>query len=255
MKLRLLLAICICLQSIASAQATEWAKTYGGSYRDWANSIQQTSDGGYVVAGVTYSFGAGGADFWVLKLDSKGDIEWQKTYGGSDGDWAWSIQQTSDGGYVVAGAGWADFWVLKLDSKGDIEWQKTYGGSDWDEAWSIQQTSDGGYVVAGSTCSFGAGEEDFWVLKLDSEGNITNCPHIQDSNAQVSDTSASVSDTDAQAKITSVQEQDTAVTPQESDAEVSQICYYSPPAPIPEFGLTGFAIAAGIAVLLILRKI
>ena len=80
-----------------------WQKTYGGSQSDYAYSIQQTSDGGYIVAGGTVSFGAGGSDFWILKLDSDGSVAWQKTYGGLNDDYAQSIQQTSDGGYIVAG--------------------------------------------------------------------------------------------------------------------------------------------------------
>jgi hypothetical protein len=105
---------------------TAWAKTYGGSASDSAYSIQQTSDGGYIVAGQTSSFGAGG-DFWVLKLDGAGDVVWQKTYGGSATDLAYSIQQTSDGGYIVAGqtssfgAGGYDPWVLKLRPGGSID--------------------------------------------------------------------------------------------------------------------------------------
>jgi uncharacterized delta-60 repeat protein len=155
-----------------------WQKTYGGEDDDEAYSIQQTSDGGYIVAGYTQAFGAGLDDFWVLKLDSSGHIQWQKTYGGEDDDEAYSIQQTSDGGYIVAGrtksfgAGGMDFWVLKLDASGDVVWQKTYGGKEWDEASSIQQTSDGGYIVAGRTRSFGAGLDDFWVLKLNASGDV-----------------------------------------------------------------------------------
>jgi uncharacterized delta-60 repeat protein len=155
-----------------------WAKTYGGPNWDEAYSIQQTTDGGYIVAGRTHSFGAGYADIWVLKLDPNGDVQWQKTYGGPDWDTAYSIQQTSDGGYIVAGmtesfgAGYADIWVLKLDSNGDVQWQKTYGGPGNDGAYSIRQTADGGYIVAGETTSFGAGNFDMWVLKLDQNGNI-----------------------------------------------------------------------------------
>ena len=99
-----------------------WQKTYGGSGEDYANSIQQTSDGGYIVAGQTYSFRASGFDAWVLKLDSSGNITWQKTSGGSSWDTANSVKQTSDGGYIVAGftdsfgSVWYDIWVLKLDS-------------------------------------------------------------------------------------------------------------------------------------------
>ena len=103
-----------------------WAKTFGDLYNDMAHSVQQTSDGGYIVAGETYSYGAGNADAWILKLDASGIIVWQKTLGGTNYDIANSIQQTSDGGYIVAGetsssgAGSADFWVLKLDSSGNI---------------------------------------------------------------------------------------------------------------------------------------
>jgi uncharacterized delta-60 repeat protein len=156
----------------------EWQKTYGGLTTDGPGSIQQTCDGGYVVAGNTDSFGAGGLDLWVLKLDATGTPEWQKTYGGTDVDSAQSIQQTSDGGYIVAGnsvsfgAGGGDVSVLKLDANGTVEWQRTYGGPDDDSAQSIQQTSDGGYIVAGSTNSFGAGGYDFWVLKLNADGTV-----------------------------------------------------------------------------------
>jgi regulation of enolase protein 1 (concanavalin A-like superfamily) len=159
----------------------QWAKTYGGSDNENAWSIQQTSDGGYITAGYTESFGAGGRDIWVLKLDSNGTIEWQKTYGGIYNELANFIQQTSDGGYIVAGisfsfgAGYSDtsdIWILKLDSEGDMEWQRTYGGSNSDNGHFIQQTSDGGYIVSGCTYSFGNGSNDGWILKLTSTGDI-----------------------------------------------------------------------------------
>ena len=156
----------------------QWARTYGGLSFESAHSIQQAGDGGYIVAGFTLAYGAGGHDFWIVKLSSTGDIEWQKAYGGSSYDDAHSIQQTSDGGYIVAGetesfgAGQDDFWVLKLSSTGDIEWQKTYGGSSNDRAYSVRQTGDGGYIVAGETSSYGAGGYDFWVIKLSSNGEI-----------------------------------------------------------------------------------
>jgi predicted secreted protein len=155
-----------------------WDRTYGGSGYDQANSIIQTADGGYAVAGVTESKGAGGEDFWVIKLDKQGNIVWDRTYGGSEDDFLWSILQTNDGGYAVAGwtnskgAGGEDFWVIKLDKQGNIVWDRTYGGSEDDFLWSILQTNDGGYAVAGNTASKGAGGEDFWVIKLDKQGNI-----------------------------------------------------------------------------------
>jgi uncharacterized delta-60 repeat protein len=162
----------------ASAASLYWAKTYGGIGDDNASCIQQTSDGGYVVSGYTDSFGAGEGDFWVLKLDLNGAIEWQKTYGGTGNDQAWCIQQTNDGGYVVAGetdsfgAGLLDIWILKLTSTGSVTWQKTYGGANNDHLRSIQQTSDGGYIVGGDTYSFGAGDVDAWILKLASNGSV-----------------------------------------------------------------------------------
>ena len=119
------------LSSFSSLNA-QWARAYGGYDGDNANSIQQTSDGGYIVAGYSSSFGAGGYDVWVLKLSSTGAIDWQHTYGGSGNDYANSIQQTSDGGYIVAGysssfgAGDYDVWVLKLSPTGTIDWQRTY---------------------------------------------------------------------------------------------------------------------------------
>jgi len=155
-----------------------WEKCYGGKDDDYAYSIQQTKDGGYAIAGYTYSCGAGDRDFWFLKLDSNGILLNQKTYGGSKKDYAECIQQTNDGGYIIAGstnsfgAGDFDFWVLKIDYYGNIKWQKTYGGPKGDYAHSIQQTKDRGYIVAGSTRSFGKGKSDFWVIKLDANGNI-----------------------------------------------------------------------------------
>jgi hypothetical protein len=155
-----------------------WTKTIGGSSDDKAWSIIQSSDGGYVVAGYTRSFGAGLDDMYVVKLDSSGNVVWTKTIGGSSDDWAISITQSSDGGYVVAGrtesfgSGDEDIFVVKLDSSGNIVWTKTIGGSGTDRASSIIQSSDGGYVVAGETYSFGAGWADFYVVKLDSSGNV-----------------------------------------------------------------------------------
>jgi len=161
-----------------SAGGIQWQKTYGGSADDGGQCIQQTSDGGYVVAGHTYSYGTGGCDMWVLKLDSAGTISWQKTYGGSSTDYCTSIRQTTDGGYIAAGytasygSGMTDLWILKLGSLGNTMWQKAYGGNNLDIANNINQTTDGGYIVTGYTKSYGAGNDDFWVIKLDSVGTI-----------------------------------------------------------------------------------
>jgi hypothetical protein len=154
-----------------------WEKIYGGSSSDGAYSIQQTNDGGYIVAGYTYSFGAGGSDVYIIKLDADGNKVWEKIYGGSSEDRAYSIQQTTDGRYIVAGytnsfgAGGYDVYIIKLGENGNKVWEKIFGGSKWDEAYSIQQTNDGGYIVAGYTNSFGAGGSDVYVIKLDENGN------------------------------------------------------------------------------------
>jgi uncharacterized delta-60 repeat protein len=156
----------------------QWSRAIGGTNYDDARSIQQTSDGGYIVAGYTYSFGAGSADVLIIKLDSSGNIQWSRAIGGTYFDEARSIQQTSDGGYIVAGrttsfgAGYYDALIIKLDSSGNIRWSRAIGGTNEDGAYSIQQTSDGGYIVAGVTNSFGAGNFDSLIIKLNSSGNI-----------------------------------------------------------------------------------
>jgi uncharacterized delta-60 repeat protein len=155
----------------------QWSRAIGGTDDDAANSIQQTSDGGYIVAGYTYSFGAGSYDFLIIKLNSSGNIQWSRAIGGTNYDEALSIQQTSDGGYIVAGytnsfgAGRFDALIIKLNSSGNIQWSRAIGGTNGDDAVSIQQTSDGGYIVAGYTNSFGAGG-DVLIIKLNSSGNI-----------------------------------------------------------------------------------
>jgi len=215
----------ILVLKFASDGTIEWQKTYGGSESEIAHSIQQTGDGGYIVAGETSSFGAGSGDILVLKLASDGTIEWQKTYGGNESEIARSIQQTSDGGYIVAGSGFYDFLVLKLSSDGTIEWQKTYGRGYSDEAHSIQQTNDGGYIVAGVISSYGAGRRDFLILKLSSNGDIDPaCRFVKESNAEVSDADIIPADTDITPEDTDIAPQDTDIAPQESDAVVYSLC-------------------------------
>ena len=180
-----------------SAGALSWQKMYGGSFGDFAISIQQTSDGGYIVAGssnstdITGVTNNGDSDAYIVKLDSTGALSWQKMFGGSGSDSAISIQQTNDGGYIVAGSsnstdisgvtnnGFNDFYLVKLDSTGALSWQKMYGGSGNDVGFSIQQTSDGGYIVAGSSNSTDItgvtnnGDRDVYIVKLDSAGVLS----------------------------------------------------------------------------------
>ena len=156
----------------------EWGMTFGGEGSDWGNSVQQTDEGGYIIAGATQSFGAGLEDFYVIKVDPGGDVAWNRTFGGSSNDHGRSVQQTDDGGYIVTGytrsfgAGRADVYLVKIDAHGDLEWNRTYGGPENDDSYSVQQTSDGGYVVAGHTRSLGAGGEDVLLIKTDSEGHL-----------------------------------------------------------------------------------
>jgi len=160
-----------------SSGEKQWDKTFGGTGSDYAYSVQQTSDGGHILAGGTYSYGAGSGDFWLVKTDSSGEKQWDKTFGGTGSDYARSVQQTSDGGYILAGsttsygAGSGDFWLVKTDSSGEKQWDKTFGGTGSDRGYSVQQTSDGGYIIAGDTHSYGAGSGDFWLVKTDSEGD------------------------------------------------------------------------------------
>jgi len=155
----------------------EWSQTYGGPEEDWAFSAQQTSDGGYIIAGYTGSYGAGGVDFWLVKAAGNGTMEWRKTYGGVAHDTAYSVQQTSDGGYVIVGwtssygPGGINAWLIKVAGNGTEEWSNAYGGNKDDKARAVQQTSDGGYIIAGVTESYGAGGWDLWLVKVDRQGN------------------------------------------------------------------------------------
>ena len=147
------------LVSLSSAQQ-RWERNYGGTGNDEGSSVQQTSDGGYIVAGYTRSFGNGG-DVYLIKTNAGGDTLWTRTYGGTGWDEGQSVRQTSDGGYIVAGFtnsfgnGSYDVYLVKTNAGGDTLWTRTYGGTSEDEGRSVQQTSDGGYIVAGYTGSFG----------------------------------------------------------------------------------------------------
>ncbi|UCG93336.1 MAG: T9SS type A sorting domain-containing protein [candidate division WOR-3 bacterium] len=156
---------------------TIWTKTYGGSLNDGAFSIQRTTDNGYIIAGVTSSFSTGGSDVWLLKTDADGDTSWTRNYGGPTWDQGFSVQQTSDNGFIITGFstvyGSGDqVYLIKTDDSGDTLWTKTYGGTDQDYGRSVLQTPDGGYVVAGYTFSYGVGNGDAWLIRTDSEGVI-----------------------------------------------------------------------------------
>ena len=155
-----------------------WQKTYGGTNTDYGYSVVQTSDGGFIIAGYTYSFGAGGSDVYLVKTDANGNQIWQKTYGGTNNDFGEAVVQTSDGGFAIAGitesfgAGARDVYLVKTDASGNLVWQKTYGGTSYDYGGSVVQTSDGGFIIAGYTNSFGAGGTDVFLVKTDVSGNL-----------------------------------------------------------------------------------
>lgn len=173
----------------------EWLQNYGGSGFDWATSIDQTEDLGFIIAGQSFSpdgdvsKNEGGGDYWILKVDHLGKLEWEKSFGGSRGDVARSIIQSVDRGYLVVGSssssdgdvainhGESDYWVLKLSPTGNIEWQKSYGGSNYDQARAIEEVVDG-YVIFGYSSSSDGditkpiGNQDYWLIKIDFQGTL-----------------------------------------------------------------------------------
>jgi hypothetical protein len=162
-----------------SAGTQSWTKTYGGTSSEKPSAIIKTSDGGYAMAGYTYSYGAGGNDMYLVKIDSAGNMLWNTTYGGNMNDAASSVIQTSDGGYMLVGTtssfgvgSYRDIYMVKVDSNGNQLWYKLFGStSGYESASRVIQTDDDGYMIAGQTNSFGAGGYDMWLIKTDSDGN------------------------------------------------------------------------------------
>ncbi|WP_051197771.1 T9SS type A sorting domain-containing protein [Flavobacterium soli] len=191
--------------------SAEWQKSFGGGASDLLQSIKTTHDGGFLLAGTSNSSkgyqkaveGHGGNDYWVIKLNAKGDQMWQKCFGGIGQDDLQTVVVTRDGGYLLAGTsnssapaknqtavegtkkektrGNTDYWIIKIDADGNEQWQKTYGGQYADQLRDVEQTKDGGFIVAGYSNSPTSGEKlqenfgqggDFWILKLDDKGNI-----------------------------------------------------------------------------------
>ncbi len=158
----------------------QWYKIYGGAGDDWGDYVTQTSDGGYLVTGYTSSYGAGGADVYMLKTDANGTLQWTKTFGtpGDDSQpWGNYAANTPDGGYVVcshtngSGTGSFDFWVFRTDALGNLMWSNSYGGAGEESARHIEPTLDGGFIVCGYSTGFGAGAQDAYVVKIDANGN------------------------------------------------------------------------------------
>jgi hypothetical protein len=175
----MVLFVLLCSSLVVSVEAASmWSQTYGGTEYDMAYSLVSTFNGGYTIAGTTQSFGAGDDDFWLVKTDAFGNMEWNRTYGETLGQFANSLVVASDGGYAIAGnavspdPGLVSAWFVKTDANGVMEWNRTYGAAGFDEACSVITTSDGGYAIVGSTSSFGAGGADFWLIKTDETGVV-----------------------------------------------------------------------------------
>lgn len=155
-----------------------WNRTFGGAEKDWASAIIQISDGGFVLAGRTWSFGAGQSDMWIIKTDAEGTVQWQQTIGGSGDDWAHGLIQTNDAGFALAGytcsfgVDSSDMWLVKLDSNGALLWARTYGGVGNEQAFALVQTFDGGFALGGRTNTFGKGHYDMYLVKTDPEGYL-----------------------------------------------------------------------------------
>ena len=159
----------------------EWEHTYGETNTDVANTLIQTADGGYALAGWTGSYGAGHVDAWLLKTDNKGVLQWSQTYGGPRWDEIEALIQTNDSGYVFVGvlavgdsASPEELWVVKTDATGVIQWNQTYGGKWSDQAYSIILSRDGGYAIAGRNVPDETGFRgpDFWLVKTDTQGLV-----------------------------------------------------------------------------------
>lgn len=158
----------------------QWEKSIGGGSYEIGNSIQQTADGGYILAGQTYSYGNFDGDYYLVKTDASGNVQWQKTYGRPHLQECHYAQITPDGGYILVGdadtlsngLGDTDVWMIKTDSLGSIMWDKVYGGSKKDGGKTVENTSDGGFIIAGITRSFGLINPNFYLIKTDGSGNL-----------------------------------------------------------------------------------
>jgi len=156
----------------------QWSKIFGGTSYDVSFSIQQTADSGYIISGATGSFGIGLLNVYLIKTDINGNTLWEKTYGQTFSDAAWSVKQTADGGFIITGFNSppiitnSDVYLIKTDAVGNLVWAKGFGGTNIDEGFVVEQTADGGYVIIGRTGSFGAGSIDIYLIKTDNTGNL-----------------------------------------------------------------------------------
>ncbi|HYV91865.1 MAG TPA: T9SS type A sorting domain-containing protein [Chitinophagales bacterium] len=201
--------VCIQLLRAQNPLVKQWDYRFGGTLQEYIYSLQQTADGGYILGGYSLSDSSGdktenswgGYDYWIIKIDSLGTKQWDKDFGGSADERLYSLQQTTDGGYILGGTSssgisgdktepnWDsinfshDFWVVKIDSLGTKQWDKDFGGTANDYIVSLQQTMDGGYILGGNSVSGISGDKteanwdnlgftnDYWIVKIDALGN------------------------------------------------------------------------------------
>jgi hypothetical protein len=154
-----------------------WSKEYGGDRYDEANGVQRTPEGGYIAVGYTQSFGLGRwGNGFVVKTDKSGDTLWTRQFGGPGSDVFVSVKVLPDSGYIMTGlsdseVNFEQLWLVRMSKNGDILWQKTYGGPAKDIGYCVLSTSDGGFLISGTSSSFGGGDEDFWLLRTDANGD------------------------------------------------------------------------------------
>lgn len=156
-----------------------WEQTFGDYNPDYVYSVQQTPDGGYILAGYTWLSGAGKSETRVMKTDSTGNMLWEKKFSGTSSYYARFLQQTEDGGFIFTGTVYppnsydGNVWLVKLDSDGNTIWEQIYGEeATSDRGKIVHQTTDGGYIILGETESYGAGSLDMWLIKSDASGNM-----------------------------------------------------------------------------------
>ena len=160
-----------------TAQNIYFIKSYGNNGYDYGRDIKQDLDTGYIATGSSSSFTSGNADAFLLKVDSLGNFKWSYNYGGPGSDWGEAVLPSADGGYVVSGftnsfgAGGFDFYFVKTNDVGVPQFTKTYGGSDWDKAYDMVQLPDNGYVIVGETYSYGAGNNDIYIVRTTANGD------------------------------------------------------------------------------------
>ena len=157
----------------------DWSNTFGGNQNDNGLSVISTNDAGFAITGMTRSLGDSNGDVWLIKVNSNGEIEWERTYGGDDTEYGRTIQQTVDGGYIIIGQtesfglGYNDAYLIKTDSQGNEIWSQTFGGQGTDQGRQVVNTLDEGYLISGYTDSFGTlGGFNFWLVKANSLGEL-----------------------------------------------------------------------------------